>query len=87
MISVKYAVALLMRHALYKFEAEGAEGHSSSIIDLFDNLKSPIDFVLDLGWPDKYQEARFFTSLSKVGFTRNFPRMTELLPFLRLSVS
>ncbi|KAG8908954.1 hypothetical protein FRB99_000057 [Tulasnella sp. 403] len=48
-----------------KFEAEGVEGHSSSIIDLFDNLKSPIDFLFELKWPEKYQEARFFTGLSK----------------------
>ncbi|KAG8852602.1 hypothetical protein FRB96_008601 [Tulasnella sp. 330] len=48
-----------------KFEPEGPEGHSSSIIDLFENLKSPVDFLLDLKWPDDHQEARFFTSLSK----------------------
>ncbi|KAG9029922.1 hypothetical protein FRB95_004718 [Tulasnella sp. JGI-2019a] len=51
--------------AIDKFEPEGEEGHSSSIIDLFDNLKSPVDFLLDLKWPDPHQEARFFTSLSK----------------------
>lgn len=49
-----------------QFEAEGAEGHSSSIVDLFDSLRSPITFLLDLKWPDEYQEARFFTSISKV---------------------
>lgn len=49
-----------------QFEAEGPEGHSSSIIDLFDSLRSPINFLLDLEWPDDYQEARFFTSLAKV---------------------
>lgn len=48
-----------------KFEAEGEEGHSSSIIDLFSNLKSPIDYLSDLHWPDPYQEAKFFTTLSK----------------------
>ncbi|KAL0952399.1 hypothetical protein HGRIS_006675 [Hohenbuehelia grisea] len=48
-----------------KFEAESAEGHSSSIVDLFDSLRSPIDFLQDLEWSDDYQEARFFTSLSK----------------------
>ncbi|KAH9920869.1 uncharacterized protein BXZ73DRAFT_91884 [Epithele typhae] len=47
------------------FEAEGEEGHSSSIIDLFDSLRSPIQFLQDLEWVDEYQEARFFTSLSK----------------------
>ncbi|KAF8654738.1 hypothetical protein AX16_003393 [Volvariella volvacea WC 439] len=48
-----------------KFEAEGAEGHSSSIVDLFDSLKSPIQFLEDLEWQDEYQNARFFTNLSR----------------------
>ncbi|KIJ47293.1 hypothetical protein M422DRAFT_249139 [Sphaerobolus stellatus SS14] len=48
-----------------KFEPEGPEGHSSSIIDLFDSLRSPINFLQDLNWPDEYQEARFFTALAK----------------------
>ncbi|KAJ3822209.1 hypothetical protein EV361DRAFT_921967 [Lentinula raphanica] len=48
-----------------KFEAEGAEGHSSSIVDLFDSLRSPINFLQDLEWEDDYQNARFFTALSK----------------------
>lgn len=29
-------------------------------------MKPPIDFLLDLEWTDKYEEARFLTSLSKV---------------------
>ena len=49
-----------------QFEAEGAEGHSSSIVDLFDSLRSPINFLQDLEWADDYQDARFYTSLSKV---------------------
>ncbi|KAJ8074784.1 hypothetical protein PM082_019109 [Marasmius tenuissimus] len=48
-----------------KFQAEDAEGHSSSIVDLFDSLRSPINFLQDLEWEDDYQNARFFTSLSK----------------------
>ncbi|KZO97576.1 hypothetical protein CALVIDRAFT_479858 [Calocera viscosa TUFC12733] len=48
-----------------KFEPLGAEGHSSSIVDLFDSLKSALDFLLDLEWPDEYQQARFLTALSK----------------------
>ncbi|KAJ7222284.1 hypothetical protein GGX14DRAFT_694515 [Mycena pura] len=48
-----------------KFQAEGSEGHSSSIVDLFDSLRSPINFLQDLEWQDDYQDARFFTSLSK----------------------
>ena len=51
---------------LAQFEPEGAEGHSSSIVDLFDSLRSPINFLQDLEWQDEYQEARFFTALSKV---------------------
>ena len=57
---------LAAERAVLQFEAEGAEGHSSSIIDLFDSLRSPIQFLQDLEWIDEYQEARFFTSLSKV---------------------
>ena len=49
-----------------QFQPEGSEGHSSSIIDLFDSLRSPITFLEELEWEDEYQEARFFTSLSKV---------------------
>lgn len=41
-------------------------GHSSSIVDLFDSIRSPIDFLKELEWVDEYQEARFFTALSKV---------------------
>ncbi|KAH9477087.1 hypothetical protein JR316_0011003 [Psilocybe cubensis] len=48
-----------------KFEAESVEGHSSSIVDLFDSLRSPINFLQELEWADEYQEGRFFTSLSK----------------------
>ncbi|KAL1692603.1 hypothetical protein GGG16DRAFT_89763 [Schizophyllum commune] len=48
-----------------KFESESTEGHSSSIVDLFDSLRSPIDFLQDLEWEDEYQNARFFTALSK----------------------
>ncbi|KAL4253754.1 Glucose-responsive signaling protein [Abortiporus biennis] len=48
-----------------KFQAEGAEGHSSSIIDLFDSLRTPINFLTDLEWTDQFQEAKFFTSVSK----------------------
>lgn len=49
-----------------KFEAEDASGHSTSIIDLFDSLRSPINFLQELEWSDPYQGARFATSLSKV---------------------
>ncbi|KAJ7619343.1 hypothetical protein FB45DRAFT_156615 [Roridomyces roridus] len=77
-----------------KFQAEGTEGHSSSIVDLFDSLRSPIDFLQDLQWEDDYQEARFFTTLSKtiskaieqycrsvegLFLTEMFPRPTDYL--------
>ncbi|KAL4063041.1 hypothetical protein V8B97DRAFT_2087962 [Scleroderma yunnanense] len=48
-----------------KFQAENADGHSSSIVDLFDSLRSPITFLQELEWSDEYQNARFSTSLSK----------------------
>ncbi|KAH9988881.1 hypothetical protein BJV77DRAFT_1019644 [Russula vinacea] len=48
-----------------KFEREGNDGFSSSIVDLFDSLRSPITFLQDLEWFDEYQQARFFTSLAK----------------------
>ncbi|KAF8999791.1 cytoplasm protein [Cyathus striatus] len=44
---------------------EGTEGRSSSIVDLFESLRTPINFLQDLEWENDYQEARFFTSLSK----------------------
>ncbi|KAH8831052.1 hypothetical protein DL96DRAFT_806757 [Flagelloscypha sp. PMI_526] len=48
-----------------KFEAEGPEGHSSSIVDLFESLKSPINFLDELEWANDYENARFYTGLSK----------------------
>ncbi|KAG6861800.1 hypothetical protein C0995_011680 [Termitomyces sp. Mi166 len=78
-----------------KFEAEGSEGHSSSIVDLFDSLRSPINFLQDLEWEDEYQNARFFTALSKTlsktveQYCRSiesmfmgemFPRPTDYIP-------
>ncbi|KAF9238682.1 hypothetical protein BU15DRAFT_88306 [Melanogaster broomeanus] len=77
-----------------KFEADNADGHSSSIVDLFDSLRSPITFLQDLEWSDEYQSARFFTSLSKtiskaveqycrsieeLFMTEMFPRPTDYL--------
>ncbi|KAI9571922.1 hypothetical protein HD554DRAFT_2070327 [Boletus coccyginus] len=77
-----------------KFEAENTDGHSSSIVDLFESLRSPITFLQELEWSDEYQNARFFTSLSKtiskaveqycrsveeLFMTEMFPRPTEYL--------
>lgn len=59
-----------------QFTAEDeSQGHSSSIVDLFESLKSPITFLQDLDWSDAYQEARFFTSLAKVGLLPPTMRM------------
>lgn len=54
---------------LRQFEASDAAGHSSSIVDLFDSIRSPIDFLKGLEWVDEYQEARFFTALAKVEYS------------------
>ncbi|KAI9463515.1 hypothetical protein F5148DRAFT_1211265 [Russula earlei] len=77
-----------------KFESEGNDGFSSSIVDLFDSLRSPITFLQDLQWADEYQQARFFTSLAKtiskaveqycrsieeLFMTEMFPRPTDYL--------
>lgn len=48
-----------------KFEPEGSDSHSSSIIDLIDSCKSATDFVLKLDWPDEYENAKYLTALSK----------------------
>lgn len=47
------------------FEPKGAERHSSSVVDLFYSLDTPINFLMDLQWPNAYQEARFCTTLAK----------------------
>ncbi|KAH9976806.1 hypothetical protein BGW80DRAFT_1290703 [Lactifluus volemus] len=47
------------------FEPEGEDNFSSSIVDLFDSLRSPITFLQELEWFDEYQEARYFTSVAK----------------------
>jgi hypothetical protein len=57
---------VICTESIGKFESEGSEGFSSSIVDLFDSLRSPITVLQDLDWSDEYQEARFFTSISKV---------------------
>ncbi|KAJ1301450.1 hypothetical protein OPQ81_008708 [Rhizoctonia solani] len=47
-----------------KFVPEGEDRNSSSIVDLFSSLNSPIEFILDLEWPDEYHNARFMTRLA-----------------------
>jgi hypothetical protein len=63
-------------------------------VDLFDSLRSPINFLQDLEWSDDYQNARFFTALAKsiskaieqycrnvedLFMTEMFPRPTDYL--------
>lgn len=58
-----------------QFESESSEGHSSSIVDLFESLKVPISFLQELEWEDGYQEGRFFTSLSHVRYISQHEHM------------
>ncbi|KIL57397.1 hypothetical protein M378DRAFT_1029324, partial [Amanita muscaria Koide BX008] len=61
----------------------GDKGHSSSIVDLFDSLRSPTFSLLpELEWADAYQEARFFTSLSKAPLFSAPRRPVQVLPFV-----
>jgi len=67
---VSERLSLTLAHRLrigLQFQAENVDGHSSSIVDLFDSLRSPIAFLQELEWSDEYQNARFSTGLSKVG--------------------
>ncbi|KAM0786123.1 hypothetical protein ACM66B_006933 [Microbotryomycetes sp. NB124-2] len=48
-----------------RFEPEGEDSHSSSIVDLIDSCKSATDFIVKLNWPNEYENAKYLTSLSK----------------------
>ncbi|GAA5994013.1 hypothetical protein JCM11641_004022 [Rhodosporidiobolus odoratus] len=48
-----------------KFEPEETATHSSSIIDLIESCKAPVDFVLNLNWPNELENAKFLTGLSR----------------------
>ncbi|GAA5827609.1 hypothetical protein JCM11251_001755 [Rhodosporidiobolus azoricus] len=48
-----------------KFEPEETATHSSSIIDLIESCKAPVDFILKLRWPNEYENAKFLTGLSR----------------------
>ncbi|BGP03404.1 hypothetical protein NBRC10513v2_007138 [Rhodotorula toruloides] len=48
-----------------KFEPEETATHSSSIVDLIDSCKAPVDFILRLKWPNEYEHAKFLTGLSR----------------------
>ncbi|WFD02011.1 hypothetical protein MOBT1_000694 [Malassezia obtusa] len=46
-------------------DSEGAQ-HSTSIRDLSDALQQPLAELQGLGWPNKYEQACFFTMLAKI---------------------
>ncbi|GAA5905133.1 hypothetical protein JCM6882_000389 [Rhodosporidiobolus microsporus] len=48
-----------------QFEPEETATHSSSIIDLIESCKAPVDFILKLKWPNEYENAKFLTGLSR----------------------
>ncbi|GAA5923191.1 hypothetical protein JCM3775_007461 [Rhodotorula graminis] len=48
-----------------KFEPEETATHSSSIVDLIDSCKAPVEFILNLKWPNEYENAKFLTGLSR----------------------
>ncbi|GAA6018841.1 hypothetical protein JCM11491_006882 [Sporobolomyces phaffii] len=47
------------------FEPEETATHSSSIVDLIESCKAPVEFILGLKWPDEYGHAKFLTALSR----------------------
>lgn len=57
---------LVLTDGSMQFEPEGADSHSSSIVDLIDSCKSATDFIIKLKWPNEYENARYLTSLSQV---------------------
>ncbi|BGP51587.1 hypothetical protein JCM10450v2_007535 [Rhodotorula kratochvilovae] len=48
-----------------RFEPEETATHSSSIVDLIDSCKAPVDFILNLKWPNEFEHAKFLTGLSR----------------------
>jgi len=49
-----------------QFEPEETATHSSSIVDLIESCKAPVEFILSLKWPEEYGHAKFLTGLSRV---------------------
>ncbi|GAA5911391.1 uncharacterized protein JCM6883_000082 [Sporobolomyces salmoneus] len=47
------------------FEPEETATHSSSIVDLIESCKAPVEFILSLKWPDEFGHAKFLTGLSR----------------------
>ena len=48
------------------FEPEETATHSSSVVDLIESCKAPVEFILGLEWPDEFGHAKFLTGLSRV---------------------
>ncbi|GAA6063594.1 hypothetical protein JCM10212_000988 [Sporobolomyces blumeae] len=47
------------------FEPEETATHSSSIVDLIESCKAPVEFILGLDWPNEFENAKFLTGLSR----------------------
>lgn len=52
--------------SVLQFVPEGADRHSSSIMDLMDSCSSAYEFIQDLKWPDPIENSIFSTSLARV---------------------
>ncbi|GJN93965.1 hypothetical protein Rhopal_007026-T1 [Rhodotorula paludigena] len=48
-----------------RFEPEETATHSSSVVDLIESCKAPVNWLLALKWPNEYDHARFLTALSR----------------------
>ncbi|ODQ53443.1 hypothetical protein SAICODRAFT_114863 [Saitoella complicata NRRL Y-17804] len=69
-----------------KFQSENPDepGHSSSVVDLFDQFWQAVGFLKDLEWPDEYQDAKFRTRLAKafsLGIAQYCKRAEELFTY------
>ncbi|BFZ60617.1 hypothetical protein YB2330_001657 [Saitoella coloradoensis] len=68
------------------FESENKDepGHSSSVVDLFDQFWQAVGILNDLEWPDEYQDAKFRTRLAKafsLGIAQYCKRVEELFTY------
>ncbi|THH06586.1 hypothetical protein EW145_g3985 [Phellinidium pouzarii] len=62
-----------------KFEASDSGGHSSSIVDLFDSIRGPIDFLKDLGWTISKAIDQYCRNVEELFTTEMFPRPSDFL--------
>ncbi|KAK7024966.1 hypothetical protein R3P38DRAFT_3316586 [Favolaschia claudopus] len=60
--------------------AEGAECHSSSVVDLFDSLKSSIDFLVGLEWENEFQMPSVANAVEQYCRTVEGMFMVEMFP-------